>query len=250
MNNPDGYRANYGVDAPTFVAGIFIGGCACILIGLFFQIYGGHLHPALVISVFILGVAAGSIMLIDAVVMLWSSKFGKLIERKRLILSLQLKGHETILDVGCGRGLLLIEAAKYLTSGKAIGVDLWHTGDQSGNTAEAALANARAENVAEHVEVKTGDMRSLPIENESVDVVVSSLAIHNIQSREDRARAIEEISRVLRPGGSLALMDLAYQKEHITTLKRLGWSHVERSGLIFLIYPPVRVVYGTKPEGS
>ena len=103
--------------------------------------------------------------------------------------------------MGCGRGLLLIEAAKYLTSGIAIGVDLWQSRDQSGNTAEATLANARAENVAEQVEVKTGDMRALPIENESVDVVVSSLAIHNIQSGEDRARVIGEISRVLRPEG-------------------------------------------------
>lgn len=250
MNNPNGFRANYGVDAPTFVAGFLIGGFACILIGLVFLVFGNHLQPALAISFFISGVAVGSIMLIVAALMLWSSKFGKLIGSKRLIRSLQLRGHETILDVGCGRGLLLIEAAKYLKSGKAIGVDLWQSRDQSGNTAEAALANARAENVVEYVEVKTGDIRFLPIDNESVDVVVSSLAIHNIPTREGRGRAIEEVSRVLRPGGRLALMDLAYSKEHIRSLKRLGWSHVERSGPIFLIYPPVRVVYGTKPEGS
>lgn len=248
MSNPHGSGANYGVDAPTFIVGLFIGGFACILLGLFFHIFGNHLHPALVSSFFLSGIAIGSIMIIGAALMLWGSKFGKLIECKRLIRSLQLRGHEIILDVGCGRGLLLIEAAKYLKSGKAIGVDLWQSRDQSGNTAEAALANARAENVAEHVEVMTGDIRSLPIENESVDVVVSNLAIHNIPTSGGRIQAIEEISRVLKPGGRLALMDLAYSKEHIMTLKRLGWSHVERSALIFSICPPVRIVYGTKPE--
>jgi arsenite methyltransferase len=249
MSNPGKFRANYGVDAPTFVAALSIGGLACILIGVILRILGGPLHPVLVISVFVSGVAAGGIMLIGAASMLWSSKFGKLIERKRLILSLHLRGHETILDIGCGRGLLLTEAAKYLKSGKAIGVDLWESRDQSGNTAEAALANARAENVAERVEIKTGDIRSLPIENDSVDIVVSSLAIHNIPTREGRVRAIEEISRVLRPGGRVALLDLHYTQEYVAAFMHLGWSQVERSGPVFFIYPPVRVVYGRKPEG-
>jgi SAM-dependent methyltransferase len=248
MSNPGKLRANYGVDAPTFVAALSIGGLACILIAVILRILGGYLHPVLVVSVPVLGVVAGGIMLIGAALMLWSSKFGKLIERRRLILSLQLRGHETILDVGCGRGLLLTEAAKYLKSGKAIGIDLWQSRDQSGNTAEAALANARAENVAEHVEIKTGDMLSLPIENDSIDVVVSSLAIHNIQTREGRVRAIEEISRVLKPGGRVALLDLSHSKDYVKAFNRLGWSQVERSGPVFLIYPPARVVYGTKPK--
>ena len=153
-----------------------------------------------------------------------------------------------MLDIGCGRGLLLIEAAKRLTSGKAIGVDLWQSRDLSGNTRDATLANARAEDVAERVEVETADMRTLPLENESVDAVVSSLAIHNLPTREDRTKAIEEISRVLKPGGRLALIDLAYSGEHLDTLRRLGWSDIERSGLVYLICPPVRVVRGIKPR--
>jgi ubiquinone/menaquinone biosynthesis C-methylase UbiE len=91
-------------------------------------------------------------------------------------------------------------------------------------------------------------MCSLPIENDSVDVVVSSLAIHNIPTREGRVQAIEEISRVLRVGGRVALLDLHCTREYAGTLRRLEWSQVERSGPIFLIYPPVRVVYGTKPK--
>jgi arsenite methyltransferase len=188
-------------------------------------------------------------LLIGAIAMLCSSKFGKPIVSRHLISSLKLKPYETVLDVGCGRGLLLNEAAKYLESGKAIGVDLWESRDQSGNTVDATMANAYAEGVAERIEIKTADMRSLPLEDGTIDVALSSLAIHNLPTREDRARAIEEISRVLKPGGSLALLDLAHTKEYISTLKRLGWFHIKRSGPNFLIFPPVRVVRGTKPGG-
>lgn len=224
-----------------------MGGLACIVLAFIVCLVGSAQHSTLVTSVFVCGMVVGGVILVGAMAMLWSSKFGKLIERRRLISSLKLKAHETVLDVGCGRGLLLTEAAKYLKSGKAVGVDLWQSRDQSGNTMEATMANARAEGVAERVEVKTADMRSLPIEDGSIDVAVSSLAIHNLPTREDRARAIEEISRVLKPGGRLALLDLAYSEEHANTLKSLGWSHIERSGPFFFIYPPVRVVRGTKP---
>jgi cyclopropane fatty-acyl-phospholipid synthase-like methyltransferase len=67
-----------------------------------------------------------------------------------------------VLDVGCGRGLLLIGAAKRLTTGKAVGVDIWQTEDLSGNRPEATLENARLERVAERVGVKDGDARRLP----------------------------------------------------------------------------------------
>ncbi len=57
--------------------------------------------------------------------MVWSSRVAKLKLRDRLLDSLALKGDEKILDVGCGRGLLLIGAAKRLKTGKATGIDVW-----------------------------------------------------------------------------------------------------------------------------
>ena len=69
--------------------------------------------------------------------MVWSSKVGKLSARDRLIEALSLRGDESVLDVGCGRGLLLIAAAKLLTTGKAVGVDLWSAKDQSDNLPES-----------------------------------------------------------------------------------------------------------------
>ncbi len=61
--------------------------------------------------------------------MIWDSKVGKLWSRDRQLDGLKLRGDELVLDVGCGRGLLLIGAAKRLTTGKAVGVDIWNAED-------------------------------------------------------------------------------------------------------------------------
>lgn len=94
--------------------------------------------------------------------MIWSSRVGKLRVRNRLVDSLELRGDETVLDVGCGRGLLLLGVAKRLRTGRAHGVDIWKTEDQSGNSREAAIRNGELEGVADRVEVHDGDAHRLP----------------------------------------------------------------------------------------
>jgi SAM-dependent methyltransferase len=110
-----------------------------------------------------------------------------------------LEGNEQLLDLGCGRGAVLIEAARRLPAGRAVGADLWSGRDQSGNHPKATLANAAAAGVADRVEVHTTDMTALPFADGSFDVVTSALAIHNIRSAEGRYRAVDEAMRVLRP---------------------------------------------------
>ena len=112
---------------------------------------------------------------------------------------------------------------------------------------KATLANAKAEGVANLVEVKTGDMRELPFEDQTIDVVVSSLAIHNIPDKQGRAKAIQEIARVLKPNGQVALLDFQCTDEYVQTLHELGWHEAKLSGLQFQMFPPVRVVTGKKP---
>jgi ubiquinone/menaquinone biosynthesis C-methylase UbiE len=120
---------------------------------------------------------------------------------------LDLEGDETVLDVGCGRGLLLIGAARRLTTGKAVGVDIWQAEDLSGNRPEATLENARLEGVAERVEVKDGDARRLPFADGTFDVIVTKEVLHNIYNAAERDTAVREIARVLRPGGRLVVVD-------------------------------------------
>ena len=239
-------RADYGIDAPPVVRNLAIGGVASLIVGIAaLRFLFEPRWLALIIGYW--GIFTGAIMLLQPILMIWSSKVGKLRMRKTLIDSLNLKGNETVLDVGCGRGLLLNEAARRLTSGKAIGVDLWQSEDQSGNRPEVTLENARAEGVAERVEVRTGDMRELPLPDQSVDVVISSMAIHNVREKEGRVQAIREINRVLKPGGQISLLDFLATDEYLATFQSLGWKDVQRSGLSFRMIPPVRMVRGKKP---
>ncbi len=71
-------------------------------------------------------------------------------------------------------------AAQRLPRGRAVGVDVWSTKDQSGNAEQVTRQNAELEGVADRVELHTADMRKLPFDDGSFDVVVSSLAIHNV----------------------------------------------------------------------
>jgi ubiquinone/menaquinone biosynthesis C-methylase UbiE len=173
---------------------------------------------------------------------------GKFVLWAELLDSLNLRGDERILDMGCGRGAVLLMAAQHLTTGRAVGVDLWRTIDQSGNSAEATQRNAVAEGVADRVELHTGDMMALPFDDDSFDVVLSSLAIHNISGRAGRERAISEAVRVLRPGGRLMIVDLRGTGQYQVQLAKLGMNDVGRRWLGWR-YGIARLVTATKPTG-
>jgi SAM-dependent methyltransferase len=106
---------------------------------------------------------------------------------------------ETVLDVGSGAGMdLLLAARRVGPDGRAIGVDMTEAMiDRSRRAArEAGLDN---------VEVRQGDVHALPMEDASVDVVISN-GVLNLAY--DKPRAFGEIARVLRPGGRLQLADI------------------------------------------
>jgi len=96
------------------------------------------------------------------------------------------------------------------------------------------------------VQVHNGDMREMPFGDGTFDAIVSSNAIHNIYDREGRRKAINEIVRVLKRGGQVALLDFRHTGEYAQDLRAAGMKNVARSGLVFWILPPVRVVTGTK----
>src|SRR5213078_4322708 len=191
-------KADYGLDAPGLVKFFVVLGIALLAAGVFFiQSRRSYLWVSIGFTLFI----SGFVFFVEGLLMISSSRAGKMIARDRLLDGLQLKGDEQVLDVGCGRGLLLIGAAKRLTSGKAVGLDLWSQQDLGDNRKSATLENAAIEGVADRVEVADGDMKKMPFGDGSFDAVVASNSIHNIYDREGRKQAIAEIVRVLKTGG-------------------------------------------------
>ena len=181
-------RPNYGLDAPIVLRRLVIFGVSAVVLGLM-------MPPVLERLIW----AAGVWSLVCAGVMLWGSKVGKFRLRDRLVTAIPWRGDEKVLDVGCGRGLLLIAAAKRLSTGKAIGVDIWSESDQARNSPQATLDNATIEGVEDRVKLQTGDARTLPFGDETFDVIVSSFAFHNISDKSERGKAIREVVRVLKP---------------------------------------------------
>ena len=240
-------QANYGIDAPGLVRNFAFAGIASLVLGIYFYYAFSVTRPALATVVLILGLVWGLWGLGSAGLMVWSSKVGKLKERDRILDAIPWRGDETVLDAGCGRGLLLIGAAKRLSTGRAVGVDIWQKGGQSGNSPEVTVQNARIEGVEGRVEIRDGDLRDLPLEDGSFDVVLSHLVLHNIYDREEREAALRELVRVLKPGGRLTIVDIWDTGEYARVLRASGMEDVRRSGLHFNIFPPVRGVTAKKP---
>ena len=183
---------------------------------------------------------------------LYASRRGKFAVWAELLDQLALQGDERVLDLGCGRGAVLLMAALRLTTGQAVGVDLWKRQDQSGNAAEATRRNAVAEGVSDRVELHTADITALPFEDGSFDLVVSSVAIHNVKGRASRDRVIHEAVRVLRPGGRLLFADIWATGRYCARLSEIGMIDVARRGLGWRMWwsgpwLPTRLVTATKP---
>ncbi|MGI9070880.1 MAG: class I SAM-dependent methyltransferase [Bryobacteraceae bacterium] len=161
----------------------------------------------------------------------YTTRRGKFLEWNRILDGLRLQGDEEVLDMGCGRGAVLTAVARRLSTGRVTGVDIWSTKDQSGNARSVTLRNASLEGVADRVQIETGDTRALPYPDGTFDLVVSSLAIHNIRSNADRKRAIVEGFRVLKPGGRIVIADIRATAIYEDALRTLGASNVERRRL-------------------
>jgi ubiquinone/menaquinone biosynthesis C-methylase UbiE len=236
-------RAKYGIDAPGVVRGLLGSGVLLALAATAGFIWAKpNALPAT-----LAGNAAVTafFLLLAGSVMLWSSLFGKMAVRDRLVKALALTGSERVLDAGCGRGLALIGAAKKLTTGKAVGIDLWSAKDLSNNSPEMTRANAVAEGVADRVEVETGDITKLPFADASFDAIISMTVIHNIPSRDGRDQALRELARVLKPGGRMAIFDIQHPFRYMTVLRKAGLE-VKSLGFSFLWFQPCRSLFAQK----
>ena len=237
-------KAKYGLDAPKVTRNLFLFGIfSGVLSALAFLAISNR---AIALVLGIIFAFTGFCLLITGLLMVFSSSVGKLKEREKILDALNLYGNEEILDVGCGRGLYLIGAAKRLMKGgHATGIDIWQNDDLSNNSQQNTLNNALYEGVSERVRVETADMRKIPYENESFDVVLSCLAIHNIYEEIEREKALLEIIRVLKSGGALCIIDLSHVREYIEISEANGIS-IKKTKRLNLVFPKSIAVIGTK----
>lgn len=208
-------NGDYGWDNPS---GIFVlGGIAVLLLGLSFA------HLLMENSILsIIECFFGLCFLLSFLGYLYSTRRGKFKTWEKILTNLHLRGDEQVLDMGCGRGAVISMVAKLLNTGHAFGIDLWSSVDQSRNKPETTSRNLELEGVSDKCSIETGNMMKMPYPDSKFDLVLSSLAIHNINGDAGRFKALDEASRVLKPGGRLVIVDLlpmigAYPK-HLTEL--------------------------------
>jgi arsenite methyltransferase len=117
---------------------------------------------------------------------------------------------EVVLDLGSGAGFdCLLAARKVGPTGRVIGVDMTDA------MLEKARANAQKSGLV-NVEFRKGEIEALPVEDASIDVVISNCVLNLVP---DKDRAFREIRRVLKPGGRLAVADMAWEVEPPTSVR-------------------------------
>ena len=236
-------RIDYGIDAPGVIRNLLVLGVVILAASLLvppFHIGSAYVEPR---GFWITGV---SFLFFGGLMLLYSLR-GKFRHRDRILALAKLRGDEDVLDVGTGRGLLLVGAAKKLVTGHGVGLDIWKTSDLSGNAREKTQAVLEQEGVADRCRLLERPAQDSGLPDASFDVIVSNLCLHNISAREERDAACREIARMLKPGGAAVISDFKNTGQYAKVFQAAGLT-VRRSYHPWDTFPPLTIVEAQKPK--
>ena len=240
-------RIGYGIDEPTSIIELLIAGGLSILVGFEIAFYMVQTNPDLAHFGLVVGPGVGFLILAVSVALYWSSRQGKVTEMSKLVADIPWGGNEVVLDLGCGRGLGMVLAGKRLEGGYSVGVDLWQRSHLTGNHPSSIWANAAREGVENRVAPVKADTLSLPLADSSVDVILSALSLHRLIKKRDRIVAFTEITRVLKQGGRIGIIDAGNGGEYSKVLREVGLGDISVRRIRFSSFPPFHVVLARKP---
>ena len=236
-------RIDYGIDAPGVIRNLLVLGVVILVASLLVPPF--HVGSA---SVDLRGfwVSGASCLFFGGLMLLYSLK-GKFRHRDRILALAKLRGDEDVLDVGTGRGLLLVGAAKKLVTGRAVGLDIWKTSDLSDNARTRTETVLKQEGAADRCRLLERPAQDSGLPDSSFDVVLSNLCLHNISAREERDAACREIVRLLKPGGVAIISDFKNTGQYAKVFKAAGLT-VRRSYHPWDTFPPLTIVEARKPK--
>ena len=236
-------KVNYGVDAPDIMRNLIVIGALVLVTGLAITIVSGN-NLLKIAGCFVL--LFGAVFFLLGMAMFAYSRKGKYRTRDLMLSKIDWTGNEKVLDVGKGQGLLMNGAAKKLTSGKSIGIDIWSSKDLSDNAITKTLDNARLEGVTEKIEVLNEDARKLSFADNSFDVVLSLLCIHNIEPKADQEKVCFEIARVLKPNGTALIGDYIPTTAYAAAFAKAGLQVISSKTNFTTAYALMWIVEATK----
>jgi arsenite methyltransferase len=245
----DRKKPDYGVDAPYVLRNLFLMGVPCLLFGIFGPraVHVGRITFLPRPMFFWTGI----LLVLEGFLFLLYVKVGKFRHRDRMLSLYKWRGDEQVLDVGCGRGLLLAGAAKLLSGGgRATGIDIWSNVDMGGNSEDATLHNLELEGISDRCTLLGVPAQEMPFPDGTFDVILSNLCLHNIYDRETRRQAVQQIVRVLKPGGVAILSDYKLTGEYAQQLSQADLLVQRRWGNPLYTFPPLRIVVARKPLGE
>jgi arsenite methyltransferase len=243
-------KEGYGIDDPRTIIELFVAGALAIAVGIIISAYTSASNPRAADTALLVGPGVGFLILVVAVALFWSSRLGKARELVKLIDDIPWGGDEVVLDLGCGRGLAMVTAAKRLRDGYAVGVDVWSKARVWGNDPRSIFANAVLEKVESRVSPVKGFAAQLPFPDRSVDVILSSVSVHNVVPRKQRKALFAEMARVLKDGGRVGILDQGNGTEYADLLNKSGLRDIQMHRLRFSSFPPFHVVQARKPYPS